>query len=112
MKLDAYTVVFLRRPARPPEMSEEALDALQQEHLAFWDRLREEGHVLVNGPFTGQPDVSLRGAGVLRISVDDATRLAQQDPSVQAGRLVLEIFAWLVPHGALGDRPAETIELD
>lgn len=112
MRLDAYTVVFLRRPANAPEMGDDALDELQRKHLAFWARLREEGHVLANGPFTGQPDASLRGVSVFRTSVDEASRLAHQDPSVQAGRLVLEIFTWLTPHGALGDRPAETVELD
>ncbi|HUY72959.1 MAG TPA: YciI family protein [Candidatus Dormibacteraeota bacterium] len=110
MRLDAYTVVFLRRPAGAPEMSDEALEGLQHNHLAFWARLREEGRVLVNGPFMGQPDPSLRGVAVLRTSVEDASRLAHQDPSVRAGRLTLEIFRWLVPHGALGDRPAETVE--
>ncbi|HUZ87733.1 MAG TPA: YciI family protein [Candidatus Baltobacterales bacterium] len=110
MRLDAYAVVFLRRPAGAPQMSEEALDELQRKHLAFWARLREEGHVLVNGPFIGQPDHSLRGVAVLRTSVEEASRLAHQDPSVQAGRLILEIFGWLVPHGALGDRPAEIVE--
>jgi uncharacterized protein len=110
MLLDAYTMVFLRRPAHAPEMTEEALDELQHKHLAFWARLRQEGQVLVNGPFTGQPDQSLRGVAVLRTSVEEASGLAHQDPSVKAGRLVLEIFRWLVPHGALGDRPAETVE--
>jgi uncharacterized protein YciI len=110
MRLDAYSVVFLRRPANAPEMSEEALDELQRKHLAFWAGLRQEGHVLVNGPFTGQPDPSLRGVSVFRTSVEEASRLAHQDPSVKAGRLALEIFRWLVPHGALGDRPAETVE--
>jgi uncharacterized protein YciI len=112
MRLDAYTIVFLRRPANAPEMSEEALNELQRKHLAFWARLREEGHVLVNGPFVGQPDPSLRGVSVFRTSVDEASRMAHQDPSVQAGRLVLDIFKWLMPHGALGDRPAETVEQD
>ena len=70
---------------------------LQRNHLAFWARLREEGHVLVNGPFTGQPDPTLRGVAVIRTSVEEASRLAHEDPSVQEGRLVLEIFRWLVP---------------
>jgi len=110
MRLDAYTVVFLRRPAGAPAMSEEALAELQSRHLAFWAGLRQEGHVLVNGPFMGQPDPSLRGVAVFRTSVEEASRLAHRDPSVTAGRLVLETFTWLVPHGALGDRPAETVE--
>jgi uncharacterized protein YciI len=110
MKLDAYTVVFLRRPAGAPQMPEAELDALQQRHLAFWGDLRQAGHVLVNGPFTGQPDESLRGISVFRTSREETRRLAEKDPSVLAGRLVLEVFTWLVPHGALGDRPAATID--
>jgi uncharacterized protein len=110
VKLDAYTVVFLRRPAGAPQMPEAELDALQQRHLAFWAGLREAGHVLVNGPFTGQPDESLRGISVFRTPLEETRRLAEKDPSVVAGRLVLEIFTWLMPHGALGDRPAATID--
>ncbi len=110
MKLDAYTVVFLRRPADAPKLPEAELDALQQRHLAFWAGLREAGHVLVNGPFTGQPAESLRGISVFRTSPEETKRLAQNDPSVVAGRLVLEVFTWLMPHGALGDRPASTID--
>jgi len=112
VKLDAYSVVFLRRPADAPSMPEAALDVLQQRHLAFWAELRKAGHVLFNGPFTGQPDESLRGLSVFRTSLDVTKRLAEKDPSVVAGRLVLEIFTWLMPHGALGDRPAATIESD
>jgi hypothetical protein len=110
MKLDAYTVVFLRRPAGAPQMPDAELDALQQRHLLFWAELRKAGHVLVNGPFTGQPDESLRGFSVFRTSLDETRRLAEKDPSVLAGRLVPEVFTWLMPHGALGDRPAATID--
>lgn len=110
MELDAYTVVFLRRPVKAPDMSEAELDALQGRHLAFWADLRGAGHVLVNGPFTQQPDESLRGLGVFRTTLEETKRLAEQDPSVLSGRLVLEIFTWLMPHGALGDRPAATID--
>ncbi len=110
MKLDAYTVVFLRRPADASQMHEAELDALQQRHLAFWADLRKAGHVLVNGPFTGQPDESLRGISVFRTSIDESRHLAAKDPSVLAGRLVLEVFTWLMPHGALADRPAATID--
>ena len=112
MKLDAYTVVFLRRPAGAPKMSEPELDALQQRHLAFWAELRRQGHVVTNGPFVGQPDESLRGVSVFRTSADEARRLAENDPSVVAGRLELEIFTWLMQPGGLGDRPAATVEDD
>ena len=112
MKLDAYTVVFLRRPVNGPQMSDEELDALQQRHLDYLARLREEGHIVVNGPFEGQPDEGLRGLSIFRTSVEEARRLSSEDPSVKAGRLAVEVFTWWIPAGALGSRPAKTIDLE
>ena len=112
MKLDAYTVVFLRRPASPPRMTEEELDALQQEHVAFNARMREAGHALVTGPVSGQPDVSLRGINIFRTSAEETRKLMEGDPSVRAGRLEVDVFTWLMPEGLLGDRPAAQIDDD
>lgn len=109
-KLDAYTIVFLRRPPDAPELSDQELDALQERHLAFLDSMREAGHALITGPLSGQPDESLRGIAIYRRSVPETLRLAGQDPSVQAGRLVLEVFTWLMPADTLGDSPASTLE--
>ena len=58
MRLDAYTIVFLRRPADAPQLGEERLAELQSGHLDFNARKREAGHALVNGPFDEQPDKS------------------------------------------------------
>jgi uncharacterized protein len=106
VRLDAYTVVFLRRPANAPELSDEELDRLQDEHVAFNARMRSEGHALVTGPLRGQPDQALRGINVFRTSVEATRGLMNQDPSVRAGRLTVDVFTWLVPEGLLGDRPA------
>jgi uncharacterized protein YciI len=110
MKLDAYTVVFLRRPPDAPALSDDELYALQKRHLEFNAALRESGQIVTNGPLIGGPDVSLRGISIYRTSVEEARRLAEQDPSVQAGRLVIEVCTWLMPVGILGDRPASTID--
>jgi len=112
MKLDAYSVVFLRRPASPPRMTEEELDALQLEHVAFNSRMREAGHAVVTGPVSGQPDVSLRGINVFRTSVEETRRLMEDDPSVRAGRLEVDVFTWLMPEVLLGDSPAAQIDAD
>lgn len=109
MNLDAYTVVLLRRPAGAPQLSEGELGALQREHIAFNARMRAAGHALVTGPVSGQPDESLRGINVFRTSVDETRRLMEGDPSVRAGRLVVDVFTWLMPEGLLGDRPAGQI---
>ena len=110
MRLDAYTVVLLRRPPDSPRFTEEELDELQRGHLAFNARMREEGHALTNGPFAGQPDASWRGLSVFRTSVEETRRLMADDPSVRARRLTFDAFTWLMPAGTLGDRPAATIE--
>ena len=110
MKLDAYTVVFLRRPSSAPKMSDEQLDALQARHLEFNRSMREGGQMVVGGPFIAHPDPLLRGMNVYRTSLEETTRVAHQDPSVQAGRLEVTIVPWLVPAGLLGDRPAYQME--
>jgi uncharacterized protein YciI len=110
VKLDGYTVVFLRRPADAPNLPEEELGALQEKHIAFHAKMREEGHVLFNGPLSGQPDESLRGITVYRTSVEEARRLAGQDPAGEAGRLAVDVFTWYVQPGVLGDRPASVLE--
>jgi uncharacterized protein YciI len=112
MKLDAYTAVFLRRPSNPPDLPEAELDELQARHQAFQRSMRQAGHQLLAGPFVDQPDPSLRGIAIYRTSIEETARLANQDPSVQAGRLVLEIFTWLMPAGLLGDRPAYRLDED
>ena len=112
MRLDTYSVVFLRRPAGAPRMSDEELGALQEEHLAFNARMREAGHAVVTGPVSGQPDESLRGIGVFRTSVEETRKLLEGDPSVRAGRLVVDVFTWLMPAGTLGDRPAAQVDAD
>ena len=112
MKVDVYAAVFLRRPADPPPMPQAELDALQLAHLAYLTRLIEKGDVLVNGPLEGPTDENLRGLSIYRTSVEEARRLASEDPSVRAGRLVVEVFTWLMPTGGLGNRPAKTIDLE
>jgi len=70
VRLDAYTIVLLRRPKDATEMSERELEALQRDHLAFNARMREAGHALVSGPFADQPDESWRGISIFRTSVE------------------------------------------
>ena len=72
--------------------------------------MRAAGHALFAGPFLDQPDPALRGMTVYRTSLEETRRLAKQDPSVQAGRLEVDVFTWLVPSGMLGERPAYQLD--
>jgi uncharacterized protein YciI len=93
---------MLRRPANATPYDEDTLERIQAEHLAFHARLRAEGTIVTNGPLRGQPDESLRGFTFYRVgSVDRAREIAEQDPSVQAGRLVVDVMEWLCPTGTM-----------
>ena len=109
MRLDAYTIVFLRRPKNAPQFPQDELDRLQLEHVAFNARMRAEGHALISGPLADQPDQSWRGISVFRTPVERTRELLAGDPLGQAGRLEYDVFTWLMPEGSLGDRPAAQI---
>jgi len=96
-----YTLVLLRRPADAPEMSEAELDALQREHLAYRSQLRRDGVLVANGPLGEQSDVRMRGLSIFACDIQEARRLSDGDPSVQAGRLAYDVMEWWVAAGSL-----------
>ena len=71
MELESYTFVLLKRGPRAHEYSGEALDRLQEQHLAHLDAMREQGHMLIAGPFSDQPDESLRGFCIYRTDLEE-----------------------------------------
>jgi uncharacterized protein len=98
---DVYTMCLLRRPPNAPQPSDAALDDLQTKHLAHRAELKRRGKVVANGPFGAQSDISLRGMSIFTTSLDEAARLNDADPLVQAGRLAYELFEWWVAAGTL-----------
>ena len=110
---DVFTLVVLRRPGDAPEMSDEELTMLQSAHLAYRAGLREQGLIVVNGPFDHQSDESFRGMSIFACDPDQAARLSDGDPSVAAGRLAYDVMEWWVAadsvafpayDGPVGDR--------
>jgi hypothetical protein len=105
---DVYTLVLLRRPADAPDMPKAALDALQARHLAYRAGLRREGVLVVNGPLGEQSDVAMRGLSIFACGADEARRLTDGDPSVQAGRLTYDVMEWWVAAGTLAFPEADS----
>ena len=99
---DVFTLVLLRRPPDAPEMSEPDLDALQARHLAYRSELRRQGVLVVNGPLGEQSDPAMRGLSIFACGLEEAARLSDGDPSVQAGRLAYDLMEWWVAAGTLG----------
>jgi uncharacterized protein YciI len=109
--LEAFELVMLRRPTSAPDYPDEELERIQREHLAFHEGLRAAGHVVTNGPVNGQPDPSLRGLTFYRTgSLERSRQLAENDPAVRAGRLVVEIMTWYCRPGTM-IRPGRAVTL-
>jgi uncharacterized protein YciI len=102
MDLEAFELVFLRRPADAPTYDEATAKRIQREHLAYHDALRAAGTIVTNGPLLDQPDTSLRGLAFYRTgSIAVARQLAEQDPAVLAGSLTVEVMTWWCPPGTM-----------
>lgn len=94
-----YMGLISRGPKWTPEATPE-VERLQEAHMANIRKLGESGKLVVAGPFTdgGQ----LRGVFVFKVgSLEEAKALADSDPAVRAGRLVVEVHPWLVQKGVL-----------
>jgi uncharacterized protein len=100
--LEAFELVVLRRPRDAPAYDEKTLERIQREHLDYHASLRAAGQIVTNGPVLDQPDESFRGLTFYRTgSLDEARRLAEQDPAVRAGRLAVEVMTWWCPAGTM-----------
>ena len=98
---DVYTLVMLRRPVPAPALSDDDIDDLQAQHLAYRADLRRQGKIVANGPFREQSDVTQRGLSIFTCDLAEARRLSDADPMVKAGWLGYDLFEWWVAAGTL-----------
>jgi uncharacterized protein len=89
-----YLVFLMRGDKWTPEVTPET-EELQKRHLANIGKLHEEGKLLLAGPFSDNG--VLRGIFVLKAdSLEQAKEYCNTDPSVQAGRLKVDVLPWTV----------------
>ncbi len=87
-----YVIAFLRAGPNRDRSPEETAE-LQKQHMANISRLAAEGVLVLAGPFLD--DGELRGIYVFDVTdVEEARRLTETDPAIQAGSLTLELHPW------------------
>jgi uncharacterized protein YciI len=97
-----YYVVFLRPdPARKPLAKEEG-ERIQNAHMANIFKMADDGYLAAAGPFENDPP-PISGVFVMKAkSIDDARRIAGEDPTVREHRNTIDVHAWRAPAG-MGD---------
>lgn len=87
-----YIIAFLKRGPNPPKDSVEAAK-LQKAHLENIMRLADEGKLILAGPFTDDDEV--RGIYIFDVAtIEEARKLTETDPAIQAGSLIMELKPW------------------
>lgn len=96
--MQKYFVIFLKKgPNR--DQSEKEAKKIQSEHLAYLGGLFKEGILNMNGPIGDESDIA--GISVYNTAtMEEAIKLAEADPSVKAGRLMVEAHPWWLAKGS------------
>ena len=95
--MQQYFIAFLKSGPTRSQTKEEA-DSLQKLHLAHLGRMYEEGFADISGPFGDDGDI--RGITIYNVPTKKmADSLANMDPMVKSGRLMIEIHPWWAAKG-------------
>jgi uncharacterized protein YciI len=101
-EFDRYELVLLLRAAGDPGRSDEELAVLQSQHLGHFAKLRAAGYLRASGPLDGEEGETLAGISIYQTgSREKARLLAEDDPSVRAGRLEVKVLDWYTSKGAV-----------
>ena len=95
--MQQYFIAFLKNGPDRSQTKKE-IDSLQALHLAHLGRMYEEGYADISGPFGD--DGAIRGITIYNTPTQEfADSLANMDPMVKAGRLIIEMHPWWAAKG-------------
>ncbi|MCY1076674.1 YciI family protein [Archangium lansingense] len=105
-----YLVILRRGPSWTPEVTPEA-ERIQSEHIAHLTRMAETGKLVIAGPFGEQQDPTFRGMCLYKTgTLEEARKLAEEDPAVKTGRLKVEVMAWYTEKGYMAFPKAKPVK--
>ena len=89
-----YVLAILKTGPKDGEVTGDARKAVFKGHFDNMNRLAAEGKLAMAGPFD-DPDKKYRGLFIFAVTtVEEAKLLAETDPTVKAGVLVVEYVPW------------------
>lgn len=95
--MQQYFIAFLKSGPIRSQTKEEA-DSLQSLHLAHLSSMYQLGYADISGPFGDDGDI--KGITIYNTpTFEMADSLANMDPMVKAGRLVIEMHPWWAAKG-------------
>jgi uncharacterized protein YciI len=95
--MQQYFIAFLKSGPNRSQSKSEA-DSLQALHLKHLGRMYNEGYADISGPFGD--DGEIRGITIYNTpTLEMADSLANMDPMVKTGRLVIEMHPWWAAKG-------------
>lgn len=97
--MQKYFMVFLKSGPKRSQTKEEAMK-IQEKHLAYLQKMAEEGKTSITGPMGD--DGEIRGVVIYNTATaEEARTLAEGDPAVKNGRLVVEVHPWWAAKGSM-----------
>lgn len=89
-----YMAMLKSGPVRSHDSATAA--TIQEAHMAHIMKMAAEKKLILAGPFLDNGE--LRGIFIFNVAAkEEAEALTNQDPAVQAGRLIMEIHPWYGP---------------
>ena len=89
-----YVLAILKTGPKDGEVQGDARKAVFKGHFDNMGRLAKEGKLAVAGPFA-DPEKKYRGLFIFAVkTVEEAKALAETDPTVKAGVLIVEYVPW------------------
>lgn len=96
--MQKYFIIFLKEGPNRDQSKEEA-EKIQAGHLEYLGGLFKKGILNLNGPVGDESNIA--GFSVYSTStLEEAVKLAEADPAVKAGRLIVEAHPWWLAKGS------------
>lgn len=97
-EMKTYYFGFLKSGTKR-DQSKEEVAKIQQAHLEHLKKLADAGQLVIAGPFLDNSE--FRGVLIFNVeTIEEAKKLANNDPAVKAGRLIVDIKPWMAAKGS------------